>query len=241
MWIYILSLVLSFLVLIFLCIFCIESYKSKYGKENDKQLIEKNLYYTSICAGICIALSTYNMVTIISIALFLVIIISIILKIFGGKFLAKIISKILAISIILSTSFYAYVGVIYMITPSTPCFDALELATYNSKFLQYEGDFVKGSTVNNLLKTVVTNNMSQDDEARQVEVNFENFDEGEIKDHLGNNVTKIFEDGKEFVKVSYYGNYKVVCNIQQDNKKPDRGLVNYIVVTKISNSKDKSN
>lgn len=47
----------------------------------------------------------------------------------------------------------------------------MEIKQFNEKFTQYEGDRVRGATVNSLIQSVVANNMLADDESRKVSVN----------------------------------------------------------------------
>ena len=49
--------------------------------------------------------------------------------------------------------------------------DEMEIQQFNEKFTQYEGDRVRGATVNSLIQSVVANNMATDDESRKVSVN----------------------------------------------------------------------
>ncbi len=44
----------------------------------------------------------------------------------------------------------------------------VEVSTFNSKFEQYLGSKVRGASVNALVNTVNTNNLSQDDESKKV-------------------------------------------------------------------------
>ena len=46
----------------------------------------------------------------------------------------------------------------------------VETQNFNQKFTQYEGDSVRGSTVRALYQAVLSNNISQDSEDRQVEI-----------------------------------------------------------------------
>lgn len=93
---------------------------------------------------------------------------------------------------------------------------------FNAKFTQYEGDKVRGSMVNTMLKEVVAHNMSQDDETRQVEVYFSD----NCKDGSGNNVQNIEKTSISAPKVSTKFTYKVICNISSKGK--NKGLVQNI-------------
>ena len=95
---------------------------------------------------------------------------------------------------------------------------------FNSKFTQYEGDKVRGSTVNTMLQTIVANNMAQDDETRQVEVYFSD----NCKDSSGNNVQNLEKTSTLAPKVSTKFTYKVICNIS--NKGKNKTLVQSISV-----------
>lgn len=46
----------------------------------------------------------------------------------------------------------------------------VEVSTFNQKFEQYLGEKVRGANVNSLIQAVNTNNMSTDDETKQVEI-----------------------------------------------------------------------
>lgn len=51
-----------------------------------------------------------------------------------------------------------------------------EIATFNQKFIQYEGTNVKGSQINALLNAVIQNNVTyQDDTSKQVKLKGENL------------------------------------------------------------------
>lgn len=50
----------------------------------------------------------------------------------------------------------------------------LEIQQFNQRFTQYEGDRVRGTTVNAMLQTVLANNTSQDDDNRRIEVKLDN-------------------------------------------------------------------
>jgi len=47
----------------------------------------------------------------------------------------------------------------------------IEITQFNSKFTQYEGTSVRGSTVNALLQAVLSNNVSQESSDRKIYVN----------------------------------------------------------------------
>ena len=95
---------------------------------------------------------------------------------------------------------------------------------FNAKFTQYEGDNVRGPTVNTMLQTVVANNMAQDEETRQVEVYFSD----NCKDSSGNNIQNLEKTATSAPKVPTGRTYKVRCNMS--NKGENRNLVQSIEV-----------
>lgn len=111
----------------------------------------------------------------------------------------------------------------------TSSIDELELQQFNSKFTQYAGDNVRGSTVNTMLNAVVANNMAQDDATRKVEVAFS----AGCKDSSGTSLAALGEDGTSAPKVSTGATYKVECKIS--DKGSDKGLVYAITVARIAN------
>ena len=95
---------------------------------------------------------------------------------------------------------------------------------FNAKFTQYEGDNVRGPTVNTMLQTVVANNMAQDEETRQVEVYFSD----NCKDSSGNNVQSLEKTSTLAPRVVTRRTYKVICNISSKGK--NKGVVQSISV-----------
>ena len=108
--------------------------------------------------------------------------------------------------------------------PSSPSsqVDEFEIQQFNSKFQQFEGDSIRGTTVNTMLQSVVANNLYMDDDMFKVEVVFEGFEDGELPD------TKLTKDVTSAIRVNSSDTYKVACLLQEDNIP----IVTRIVVTK---------
>jgi len=99
----------------------------------------------------------------------------------------------------------------------------VEIAQFNSKFTQYEGDSVKGSTVNALLQTVLANNVSQDTADRKVMIGGGNAkgEEG-LEIRMDETCTWIP------VKAIAGSTYTVKCNYGRTGA--TKGLVTYIII-----------
>ena len=100
--------------------------------------------------------------------------------------------------------------------------DEFEIQQFNSKFQQFEGDSIRGTSVNVMLQTVVANNLSRDDDMFKVEVVFEGFEDGELPD------TKLTKNATSAIRVNSSDTYKVACLLREDNIP----IVSRIVVTK---------
>lgn len=94
----------------------------------------------------------------------------------------------------------------------------VEIQQFNSKFTMYEGERVRGATVNSMLQTVLANNVSADDDNRRVTVKLDNT---EI---LGKTATQI---STKALTGAIYG---VSCDYGNGNG--NKGLVTTINVTK---------
>lgn len=96
----------------------------------------------------------------------------------------------------------------------------LEIRQFNEKFTQYEGDRVRGATVNSLLQSVVANNLSVDDDNRRVSVSTESGKS------FGINITK----GASSVgtKAKTGSTYSVTCNYASSGA--NKGLVESITI-----------
>jgi len=103
--------------------------------------------------------------------------------------------------------------------------DKTEIASFNNEFLQFQGNGVRGSTVNSLLQTVLTNNVSVTDEAKKVDVYGYTSPETATKALLGKNDKNLPTDLASTGSV-----YKVVCVYNSST-----GLINRINITKTSN------
>lgn len=97
----------------------------------------------------------------------------------------------------------------------------VEVQQFNQKFTQYEGDRVRGATVNSMLQSVLSNNISQDGD-RKVEVK------------LGSD-TMLSKDATSISTRATTGKtYKVQC--EYSSKGGNTGLVNKIQVTDLTSS-----
>ena len=92
----------------------------------------------------------------------------------------------------------------------------VEVQQFNQKFTQYEGDRVRGATVNSMLQSVLSNNISQDGD-RKVKVT---LGTAEI---LGTDATSIS------TRATTGKTYGVHCKYSSSGG--NKGLVNEIVVT----------
>lgn len=90
----------------------------------------------------------------------------------------------------------------------------VEIQQFNQKFTQYEGEHVRGATVNSMLQAVLANNLSQDSDERKITVS------GSTS--LGITDTTI-------TKVPTGSTYKVEC--KYSDKGANKGLVNIIEVS----------
>ena len=95
----------------------------------------------------------------------------------------------------------------------------VEVQQFNQKFTQYEGDRVRGATVNSMLQTVLSNNISQDGD-RKVSVTLDS------KDILSTTATSIS------TRATTGKTYKVKCDYSA--KGGNTGLVNKIEVTEVT-------
>lgn len=95
----------------------------------------------------------------------------------------------------------------------------VEVQQFNQKFTQYEGDRVRGATVNSMLQTVLSNNISQDGD-RKVSVTLDS------KDILSTTATSIS------TRATTGKTYKVKCDYS--SKGGNTGLVNKIEVTEVT-------
>lgn len=93
----------------------------------------------------------------------------------------------------------------------------VEIQQFNSKFTMYEGERVRGATVNSMLQTVLANNVSADDDNRKVAVT------GAVTMNKGD--TSI-----PSTKAATGAIYDVKCVYGTGNA--DKGLVTSITVTK---------
>lgn len=97
----------------------------------------------------------------------------------------------------------------------------LEIQQFNQKFTQYEGERVRGATVNSMLQTVLANNVSADTDDRRVEV-VSAGSEGITLTKGATNITGRAKTG---------ATYKVTCT--NGESKGNKGLVTTITVQEI--------
>ena len=95
----------------------------------------------------------------------------------------------------------------------------VDISTFNQKFTQYEGDYIRGAQVNALLDQVRSNNITyQDDASRQVAIQSTLVGGGAGTNTVVNGTTNITKAGTGTT-------YKVQCFM--DSK---TGLVDYITI-----------
>ena len=95
-----------------------------------------------------------------------------------------------------------------------------EVTTFNAKFTAFQGTKVRGSKVNNLLNTVVQNNLAQEDDGKKISVGaVENNDTS--SEWLATSDTKLAHGKADSGRV-----YKVTC-VYNDKT----GMIKHIVVT----------
>ena len=84
----------------------------------------------------------------------------------------------------------------------------VEIQQFNQQFTQYEGSSVRGSTVRALYQAVLSNNVSQDSETRQVEIDAESGYTaiGDIKLECGDKSMP-----PDFNKIATGSSYSVKC------------------------------
>ncbi len=99
----------------------------------------------------------------------------------------------------------------------------LEIKQFNEKFTQYEGDRVRGATVNSLIQTVIAHNGALDDDSRGVAITSVNANPAITVNAGETTVTNKAKTGRT---------YSVVCNYQTAAGK-NKGLVNSITITEI--------
>ena len=98
----------------------------------------------------------------------------------------------------------------------------VEVQQFNQKFTQYEGDRVRGATVNSMLQTVLSNNISQDGDRK-------------VKVTLGTNSTMLSTtDTSISTRAATGKTYNVKCKYSSGGG--NKGLVNEIVVTESTQS-----
>lgn len=99
----------------------------------------------------------------------------------------------------------------------------LEIQQFNQKFTQYEGDRVRGATVNSMLQTVLANNVSADDNSRKVAIV---TDDTTDKIEMDSTATSIG------IKAKTGATYSVTC--EYGSTGANTGLVNQIRVNKVN-------
>ena len=98
---------------------------------------------------------------------------------------------------------------------NTDAMSEVDIQQFNSKFTQYEGNNVRGATVNSMLDAVLANNRAQNDDSRKVSVNL-----------AGTDVITTASTDITGEKAITGATYKVKC------ARGSNGLVNKITVTK---------
>lgn len=100
----------------------------------------------------------------------------------------------------------------------------LEIQQFNQKFTQYEGERVRGATINAMLQSVLANNTSADDNDRKVSVT---LDGSTILAKNDNNI-------KSTASIKTGAIYKVKCTMGTTGG--NKGLVDIIAITKVVNN-----
>lgn len=102
----------------------------------------------------------------------------------------------------------------------------LEIKQFNEKFTQYEGDRVRGATVNSLIQTVIAHNGALDDDSRGVAITCSNIPAGEPQITLTKGSTTVSNKAKTG------RTYKVTCTYETNNGK-NKGLINSINIEQV--------
>ena len=219
--------ILIIAVLICFCSLFLKKYANKYCNENNEEQLEASESHLYVCSiSFCIILSIVAILSdttsiIIKFGPLFITGLSIIFRIIKKQLVSNIFYGILVVPIILGIFIMGFFGFFQFSTePDLIDIDELEIQEFNEKFLKYEGENLKGSTVKTLLQTVVNNNLSQECIEHQVEVVF--------SDSI--NLPSITQDSSQNIKSKLYGLYKVQCLISE--KGDDKGLVYCILVTK---------
>lgn len=129
--------------------------------------------------------------------------------------------KNIILLIIATLGIMSYTQAREIITAGNDAFDRtnqIEMQQFNEKFTQYEGDRVRGATVNSLLQIVLANNVVTDDESRKVSVN------GAIT--LDKNDTELPEE-----RANAKHMYKIMCTY--GNTGTSKGLVTSITIEEL--------
>lgn len=109
----------------------------------------------------------------------------------------------------------------------TNAMSELEIKQFNEKFMQYDGDRVRGATVNSMLQSVVAHNLSADDDSKQIVVRGK---------ESANNISLEKTSSSVGTKAKTGSTYSVTCVISDGNKNGDganpgnKGLVYMIEI-----------
>lgn len=107
----------------------------------------------------------------------------------------------------------------------TNAMSELEIRQFNEKFMQYDGDRVRGATVNSMLQSVVAHNLSADDDSKQIIVTGTGIANGISLDKNSSSVGTKAKTGST---------YSVTCKISDgtdaNGGKGNKGLVYEIAI-----------
>ncbi len=95
----------------------------------------------------------------------------------------------------------------------------VETQNFNQKFTQYEGNSVRGTTVRALYQAVLSNNISQDDDDRRVEI---------VNSAGGSNLGKGDTQLPSMAGVNTGSSYSVTCTMGTEGG--NKGLVTSITI-----------
>ena len=218
-------------ILLYKCCLKYYSIKDPRLSENDKKNIEENfreqeflLYFFNILFSLCITFLLYYHFGIIGLFPIFIIGLSIIFRVIKKMKISNILCGIIvapAMVIIVFNTFYTVlVGdyePIFLSSNDTECGDLMK-ATFNQKFLQYEGEKVNGAKVRALINLIKSNNENPEIEGSKITLNLN----GENENDMPEASSKIIDTRR----------YKVYCEYNNDG---------YIKEIKITQSKNNVN
>ena len=186
---------------------------------------ELTLYILNIVLSIIVIFSLQEQIQIFALIPAFIIGISIIFRV-----LKKIkISNILCAIIVIPTIIYPIeviavdIGDALMHPSSNKSYDSeIEIASFNQKFLQYEG-IITGAQVKSLLQQVISNNINEENKDKQVEVDGSSISAGSVLIKSGEKEIT----GMNFIK----NNEKYIVSMHYSNSGFNAGLVDKITIS----------